>query len=174
MMSTERIRLKTPEFYREQKRWYKRLAAEGFHDIEGGVENAHILQQHGGGSNTTTGLNAVQVRSGRPMQKLDTFSRGHEWEELISDQDLNVDARRSFFGTYIHYAQLVTAQEYELQRLGKDRRASATRTAWALHAQGVSERAIARYLGRTRREIRKYLAQLREIILLAIDMDYGS
>lgn len=164
--------MRSREFYKLQQQWYKRLASKGFHDIEGGNEHAHILQQHGGGANTITGLNAVQARSGRPLIGLDSFSRGDEWEELISDQDLNVDYASSATARYIHYAQLITAQEFELCRLGVDARASRMRRAWALHCQSVGEREIAKDCDSSRHEIRKYLALLHLWVLHALDIEH--
>jgi len=163
-------RIGSREFYKLQRKWYKRLERDGFFDIEAGIDSPPILKQHGGGDNTIMGLNAVQARSGRPMKALDSFSQGSEWEQLICDTDLNVDARRSPSGTYTHYAQLIASQEYELCRLGSDRRASRTRLAWALHSQGTSERAIADICETTRHEIRCHIEQLDAMVHLAIDL----
>jgi hypothetical protein len=161
--------MKSPEFYREQRKWYNKLARQGFVDIENGYDSPPTLLSSGGGNTARFSMNAVQAASGRPMQQLDSYSRGSEWEELISDQDRNVDTRRSATGTYIHYAQLIAAQEYELQRLGKGRRASRNRTAWTLHAQGLSERAIARICETTRHEIRSFIRHLEAVIRKALD-----
>ena len=156
-------------FYALQKKWYGKLEADGFFDIENGLDSPPILRQHGGGANSVAGLNAVQAKSGRPMQALDSFRQGSEWEQLISETDMNVDTRRSPSGTYMHYAQLIASQEYELCRLGSDRGASRQRLAWALHAQGFSERYLAKVCEATRHEIRSYIAMLDAMIHIAID-----
>jgi hypothetical protein len=162
--------MNSPEFYREQSKWYKKLSRRGFFDIEGGKDlTCTKLMMAPQGDSTMMSMNAVQVRSGRPMQQLDDFSQGSEWEELISDQD-DVDARRSPSGVYMHYAQLIVSQEYELRRLGEFRTASRQRLAWALHAQGVSEREIARHCESSRHQIRKYIAELDAMVHTAIDM----
>jgi len=161
--------MKSREFYKLQKKWYKRLEREGFHDIEGGNEHAHTLQQHGGGANSVTGLNAVHAASGRPMHQTDA-AQGSEWEELISDQDRNVDMRGASRGVYYHYAQLIAAQEYELRRLGNFMTGIRMRRTWSLHAQSVGEREIARMCGTSRHEIRKYIKQLDELVHAAIDI----
>jgi hypothetical protein len=170
---------------RDDNRWVTQYELEGrsikymnkhapdFYDIEGGRDLQSTQKMKSAlGDSTTMSLNAVQVRSGRPMTTGGT--RGSEWEQLISVQDHNVDIRESGTGRYVHIAQLIAAQEYELCRLGKDRRASSMRTAWALHSQGLSERYIARELGRSRHEIRKYLIQLHAIVLQAVDAEVDA
>lgn len=161
--------MRSREFFKLQREWYGKLERSGFFDIEAGCEHTDVLRSSLGGDTARFSLNAVQAASGRPMVQLDSFQRGSEWEELVSETDRNVDMRRSPTGTYVHFAQLIASQEYELCRLGTDRRASRTRLAWALHSQGVSEREIARACETSRHEIRKYIAQLDTIIHAALD-----
>lgn len=165
-MRSTRIKMGSKEFYDEQRKWYAKLGKEGFHDIEGGKDlTCTRLMTNPGGDSTMLSLNVVQAQAGRPMV-VNPSARGSEWEELISEQDFGDGKAR-----YMHFAQLIVSQEYELCRLGTDRRASCIRLAWALHAQGLSERNIARVCEVSRHEIRKYIARLDEIIFSAIDSE---
>jgi hypothetical protein len=163
---------KTKEFYTLQKRWYKKLADEGFHDIEGGMDlTCTKLMTNPGGNSTMMSLNAVHARSGRPMQEhdLNGVAPGSQWESTISDQDITV-ARREPTGTYIHYAALIASQEYELRRLGEGREASRQRLAWGMHGAGASLREIASACECSVRKICSYVKELQDLIRLAIDM----
>lgn len=134
-----------------------------YFDIEAGLDSPPLLLGSGTGAREVS-LNALQLRSGRPMTQL-AGKRGHEWESLISAADLAWSGRPR----YVHYMQLITSQEYELCRLGVDRRASTTRAVWALHAQFVSERDIAAFLGITRHEVRCNIKKLHDCALEALD-----
>ncbi len=134
------------EFRKEQKAWYSKLAKGGFYDIESGLDNPPLLKPH------HTTLQAKQ-RLGEDV-----------WLDTLSEPPTGGAGKER----YAHYAALIAAQEYALCRLGPFRHASETRASWALHAQGVSERDIARDLGIHRWDVEKYVAQLYDIIVRAV------
>ncbi|NIV38532.1 MAG: hypothetical protein GWN58_56685 [Anaerolineae bacterium] len=139
-----------------------------YFDIEAGLDSPPLLLGSGTGARQVS-LNALQARARRPMVTA-ASGRGSEWEELVSEEDIKEE--RGGVGMYYHYAGLIASQAFETQHHGKDRRASRTRLAWALHAQAVGEREIARWCSCSRYEIRSYLAELRQMILGAIDSDH--
>lgn len=134
-----------------------------YFDIEAGLDSPPMLL-------STHSFRNMNMAVGGSVP-FDAENRGSEWEELLHEATRNVVQRDSARGIYYHYAQLIVSQEYELCRLGVDRRASRKRLAWALHAQCVGEREIARACEVSRHEIRKYLAELDDTIHFAIDND---
>lgn len=150
-MSTETKYYQTAAFRAAQKKAYQELADEGFYDIESGLDSPPLLKPH------HRPLNAAAAAAGRLYQSEDAGAQGSEWEQVLSTDDRWVDSANSDRGLYGHYAQLIAAQEYNLQRLGLFRRASEIRASWALHAQGMSEREIARNLGVYRSQVEQHL-----------------
>ena len=132
-------------FRKEQKLWYSKLTTEGFYDIESGLDSPPLLKPH--------------------HPTLQAENPGADtWLDSLSGPAIAGSGKER----YAHYAALIAAQEYALCRLGPFRHASETRASWALHAQGVSERDIARDLGIHRWDVEKHVAQLYDIIVRAV------
>lgn len=154
-MSTDDVKYyRTSAFKAKQKAAYAQLEAEGFYDIESGLDSPPMLKPH------QTTLQEEPRRLG-----------GDTWLDSFTEQPYHMGAGKE---RYSHFATLVAAQEYELCRLGPFRRASEVRASWALHAQGISERDIARALGIYRCVVEDYVAELHDIVVEAVANDEES
>lgn len=151
----------TAAFKEEQRKAYAQLEAEGFNDIESGLDSPPLLKPH------HRPLNSAAARAGHHLQNHKSPLED-QWTETLSVQDRWVDIANAGKARYAHHATLIAAQEYALCRLGTFRRASDIRASWALHAQGVSEREIARDLDIYRWDVEEYIDFLTRMVISSV------
>jgi hypothetical protein len=117
-------------FVREKKAWYAKLKAEGFYDIEGGVEG-HLLV----GPTPSRRFHVVKEQL-KPGSKVDVHQILGAEEDVVNFMD---NAK----GNYHNLVQLLVAQAF------RNREPSTECWTWMLHSHGVGERAICRETGYT-------------------------
>lgn len=132
-------------FRKLQKEWYNKATASGFKDIEGGVDG-HLLQ---GQADSVT----LQSLSNKYGLKQDRAFR--EFDEVAGALDELLTYPTGGKARYYHQAALLGCQALR-EGLAEDLCFS-----WVLHAAGLGERTISRYIEVPRCRVRKHLAQLR-------------
>jgi hypothetical protein len=135
-----------PDIVKEKKRWYKILEAEGFYDIEGGVEG-HLLR----GPTPSRRFYVIK-------DQLDGHRKKADVDQILSAEDELVNYMSGHKANYYLKAQLFAAQGFRLKEL-----AEACFT-WMMHSQGVGERTISNQLGFSRTRIRKHIKVLQNSI----------
>jgi len=129
-----------------KKEWYAKLEAEGFYDIEGGVEG-HLLR----GPTPSRRFYVIK-------EQLKNYRSKTDVDQILSAEDELVNYMDGHKANYYNKAQLLVAQGFRWKEP-----AEACFT-WMLHAKGVGERSISEQLGFSRSRVRKYIKVLQRSI----------
>lgn len=130
----------------------EKLAESGFDDIEGGVEGPMLK-----GPTPSMSLGAATMQL-----KNDYAPR--EFDDVADDEAELIDFNEGGKARYYHHAELVAAQAIREGKIGWFRC-----YVWALHAQGLGQRAIAELLGVSRNLVRPHMGVFRKNILERLD-----
>lgn len=144
-------------FRKLQREWYAKLEADGFYDIEGGVEG-HLLK---GPTSTISLLSFANKRSIEQGLKRDN---AHRTFDSVADS-LNEELQFATGGKarYYHHATLLACQAISEGVIPDE-----VCYAWQLHALGNGERVISSLLEVSRSQIRKHIAYLKYNIEIRI------
>jgi hypothetical protein len=153
-----------PKLKAEQKKWYAKLKAEGFRDIEGGVEG-HLLSgptpsmQLGAALTTMPGRIArAKGAAGKGNRDAGGTPKSDHWYDA-SVRD-HCDKGKA---SYYHAAQRIACLAYHTRMTANKK------YTWSMHSDGWGEPVIKDELGIPRSRVRKYLAELRESITFLLD-----
>jgi len=148
------------KFVREKKKWYAKLAEEGFYDIEGGVEG-HLLK----GPTPSRRLYVMkqEMDNLRGARKLDV-------DKVMTIENELVNYMESNKARYYRWAQLLVAQAFRMREAGE------RCWVWMLHSQGMGERSISDQLTCPRHRVRSHIGVLKRSVnnCLTFDVDSGS
>ncbi|KPK49837.1 MAG: hypothetical protein AMS22_13105 [Thiotrichales bacterium SG8_50] len=160
-MSDKKPWYKSKELRKLQREWYRKLADEGFYDVEGGVEGPLLK-----GPTSTVSLHSL---ANKP--KIDGGLKGdrapREFDDVASDELDAINYLGGGKARYYHHAELIAVQAIRECRLSDERC-----WVWLLHSQSEGERTIAEALDISRSKIRKHIAALRENISIRLDNEY--
>jgi hypothetical protein len=144
-MSDEVPWYKERAFIREKKDWYAKLKAEGFYDIEGGVEG-HLLV----GPTPSRRFHVVKEQVS-PGAKVDVH-------QILSAEEDIVNFMDNAKGNYHSLVQLLVAQAFRM------REPVVSCWIWLLHSHGVGERAICREMGYTPSVVARHVKTLKRSV----------
>lgn len=151
-----------PKLKAEQKKWYAKLAEEGFHDVEGGVEG-HLLRGPTPSMQLGAALGQMTGRLARAKQMMGSKSgtgtpkSDHWYDEVV--RDYFDKGKANYYST----AQRIAAISYVTKIIDMKK------FTWAMHSDGWGEPVIATELSIPRSRVRKYLEELRERMDFLLD-----
>jgi hypothetical protein len=137
-------------FRKLQKEWYAKLEADGFYDIEGGVDG-HLLK----GPTSTISLKSFANKQAIE-QGLKNDRAPREFDDVADMLNAELMFATGGKARYYHHAALLACQAISEGVIPDE-----VCFTWQLHALGEGERAIASLLEVSRAQIRKHIAYLK-------------